>query len=366
MKFPYAGVPGYQVWARAMADRPDGFVNPANAGRFVIDRGTRISSAGSCFAQRIAERLRDASYSYFVTEPGPMWESPASLAARNYGAYSARFGDIYTTLQLLQLTQRAVGRFLPTEPPWVAKGRFHDPFRPRVEPDGFASQAALETDREQHLAAVRGMLTDSEVFVFTLGLTETWCCVADGAALPLCPGAGLGTFDSAQYEFRNLSVDENVRYLEEFLEIARALNPELRVILTVSPVPLAATYEPRHAVQSTCLSKSVLRVAADEISRRHEFVDYFPSYEIVMGYDGEDGFEADRRTVRSSAVDRVMRSFFRAYASDFKLPVAQLLSDVTIVKPEKDVCDEVHFARFLDEQAASADIAEASPAEATG
>jgi hypothetical protein len=194
------------------------------------------------------------------------------------------------------------------------------------------------------------MLRESDVFVFTMGLTETWVCAADGAALPLCPGAGIGTFDPDRYAFVNLTVDENVRYLEEFLQIAWALNPRLRVILTVSPVPLAATMEPRHVIQSTVWSKSVLRVAAETIRQRHAAVDYFPSYEIVAGaFDGVDGFEPDRRSVNSAAVDRVMRSFFRAYAPDGEVPVEALLAPAIVPKPADDVCDEVYFERFLEE-----------------
>jgi GSCFA family len=347
MKFPYAGLPSHQIWARALAERPDGFADPQHAGRFTIDRSTRISSAGSCFAQRIAERLQESGYTYFVAEPGPMWEPAETLRARGYGAYSARFGDIYTTLQLVQLARRATGAFAPQEPPWPHKGRFADPLRPRVEPDGFASPAELEADRQRHLAAVRRMLAESDVFVFTLGLTETWCCTADDAALPLCPGAGIGTFDAERYRFANLSVDENVRYLDEFLTIARALNPHLRVILTVSPVPLAATYEPRHVVQSTFWSKAVLRIAAEEMRRRYDFVDYFASYEIVAGFDGNDGFEPDRRSVSAAAVDRVMHSFFRAYASADERAVAALDDGAAVAKPKDDPCDEVFFERFL-------------------
>lgn len=353
MKFPYAGLPGYQIWARAVADRSAGFIDPQHAAPFALDRSTRIASAGSCFAQRIAERLRAAGYDYFVAEPGPMWESAEALAARGYGAYSARFGDVYTTLQLAQLAQRAAGAFAPAEPPWPVPGGFADPLRPRVEPAGFASVAALEADRAEHLAAVRRMLADSDVFVFTMGLTETWCCTADDTALPLCPGAGVGTFDPARYRFRNLGVDENVRCLEEFLAVAWSLNPGLRVILTVSPVPLAATMEPRHVVQSTVWSKSVLRVAAEEVRRRHAQVDYFPAYEIVAGgFDGVDAFEPDRRSVSAAAVDRVMTSFFGAYAPAERRPVAALLPPAAVDKPAADACDEVYFERFLEAHAA--------------
>ncbi len=301
-RFPYAGLPAERVWRRAVSALAADRIDPQGApSDWRFDRTTAIASAGSCFAARIAARLQRAGYRYLTTEPGT--------------GYSARYGDVTTSLQLAQLAQRAVGAFEPAEPPWEREGRWYDPFRPLVCADGFAGVAELEADRRLHLAAVRRMLCEAEVFVFTLGLTETWCTQADGAALPLCPGASVGTFDPARYAFRNLSVEENVAHLEEFLRIARALNPDLRLILTVSPVPLAATMEDRHVMQASAYSKSVLRVAAETVRRTRERVDYFASYEIVAHAGlGFEAYEANRREVNDAAVERVMRSFFTAYA----------------------------------------------------
>lgn len=192
------------------------------------------------------------------------------------------------------------------------------------------------------------------MFVFTLGLTETWCSREDGTAFPLVPGAGIGTFDDARYAFRNLTVAENERNLEEFLAIAWSLNPALRVILTVSPVPLAATMEPRHVVQANTYSKAVLRVAAEAVRERYEQVEYFASYEIVAGgYDGGDNYATDRREVTGAAVDRVMRSFFHAFAPADGAPNVVPFSLDTIAQNNRrlsaanDPCDESFLAGII-------------------
>ncbi|HZO93397.1 MAG TPA: GSCFA domain-containing protein [Candidatus Baltobacteraceae bacterium] len=323
------------------ADRVD--PQGARAG-WRFDRRTAIASAGSCFAARIAERLRSAGYNYLTLEPG--------------AAYSAAYGDVTTALQLLQLAQRAAGSFRPSEPPWVRDGRYVDPFRPLATAAGFASVAALEADRTRHLAAVRRMLSEAEVLVFTLGLTETWCTRADGAALPLCPGASVGTFDPARYVYRNLSVAENVAALEAFLDIARALNPGLRLVLTVSPIPLAATMEPRHVLQASTYSKSVLRVAAETVRESRERVDYFAAYEIVASAClGLDAYAANRRDVNDDAVDRVMRSFFEAYAqpepeaaapATFTLTLEAVDARAAAMSYDADPCTENRLASCLD------------------
>jgi hypothetical protein len=117
------------------------------------------------------------------------------------------------------------------------------------------------------------VLEEADVFIFTLGLTETWCTVADGAALPVCPGSVLGgQFDPEQHTFINYDVAQVDAHLDAFIHELQAVNPRAQVLLTVSPVPLLATYEPRHVLQATVYSKSVLRVVAEQAVRRHAHV----------------------------------------------------------------------------------------------
>ena len=154
------------------------------------------------------------------------------------------------------------------------------------------------------------------MFVFTLGLTETWVAKQDGAAYPLCPGVSGGVFDKDRYQFINLTAAEVTSDLRAAIEHIRMRNPAARVILTVSPVPLAATAEDRSVLVSTTYSKAVLRVAAEELARDLDHVAYFPSYEIITGaYTRGAYFAPDLRSVTDAGVNHVMRLFMRHYAS---------------------------------------------------
>jgi hypothetical protein len=109
-------------------------------------------------------------------------------------------------------------------------------------------------------------------------------------------------------------VHEVIEDLESFIERLRSVNANAKMILTVSPVPLIATYEDRHVLVSTTLSKSVLRTAADELARKIPLVDYFPSYEIITGnYTYGKYFESDLRSINPDGVQHVMRLFFSHY-----------------------------------------------------
>lgn len=197
------------------------------------------------------------------------------------------------------------------------KGGFVDPFRPQVEPNGFASLDDLRADRDLHLAEVRRMFEGSDVFVFTLGLTEAWECETDGAVVPLAPGVGGAPSQGHPYAFHNFTVAEMSADLDKFVEHVRSINPALRIILTVSPVPLIATYEDQHVLTSTVYSKSALRVVAGEAERRLSGVAYFPSYEIVTGpHHGYRFFEPDLRSVSPAGVAHVMSLFARHYLAD--------------------------------------------------
>jgi hypothetical protein len=328
---PYDSADSRQIWTEAVAAIPTPDVDPQSPPRFTFDRATKIASAGSCFAQRVAHELSARGFTY--------------VKAERDCDFSARYGNIYTTRQLAQLLERATGAFRPSEDVWTnPQGRYIDPFRARAVPEGFPSVEALRADRRQHLAAVVRAIETAEVFIFTLGLTEMWISAIDGAAYSAAPGYGSGQYDAQKHLFHNSDVEENVAHLERFLELAHRINPELRVLLSVSPVPLALTYESANVLSATTYSKSVLRVAAETIRRRHARIDYVASYEIVTNTgNGSAYFSDDRRNVSDAAVAHVMRSFFTNFAPER----LELSLDRPAVAPHEDPCDEEHVLRSV-------------------
>ena len=344
MSNPYSGLPDHQFWRRGVAGGEPFLLDPVVATRFVIGKEDRVATAGSCFAQHIARRLASSGLNYFVAEAGEHLPEPARPEA-NYGVFSARFGNIYTTRQLLQLFEECFEGRESAEPAWVrGDGRLVDPLRAQVEPAGFASAEEVAGDRARHLEAVRRMFRECGVFVFTLGLTEAWRSRLDGTVFSAAPGVPGGTFDPARHEFVNFGVEEVVSDLCLFLEKLRLINPGVRVLLTVSPVPLIATYEPRHVLVSNSASKSTLRVAAEEAWRRFDWVDYFPSYEIITGnFNDSAYYESDYRGVNAQGVDHAMRCFMRHYTVDGQRAAATGPADVPRVAAgalDGVVCDE--------------------------
>ncbi|HEX4609504.1 MAG TPA: GSCFA domain-containing protein [Urbifossiella sp.] len=314
---PYRDAPPSARWAGAVAGVPADRIDPRTAAPFRIAPGDRVATAGSCFAQHISRALVEKGFSYHVVEPAPAWLPAADRTRYNFEVFSARSGNVYTALQLLQLFETGFGGRGAADAVWRSPGgRWFDLLRPRVQPDGFASRDELVTDRAHHLRAVRRMFETLDVFVFTLGLTEAWLSRADGTVYPIAPGCGAGEFAADRYAFHNFTAAEVTAHLTAFLTRLRGVNASARVVLTVSPVPLAATAEPRHVLQATTYSKAVLRVAAEEVVRVWPNAAYFPAYEIITGtFRTHEYYAADRRTVTPAGVGRVMDVFFEYFTA---------------------------------------------------
>lgn len=344
MTHPYASQPARAFWRQAVTPHHPLDVPDLYRKRWSLD-GARIAAAGSCFAQHLGRALREGGFAYLDAEPAPPGLPAARHAEWGYGLYSARYGNVYTARQMLQLVRRALGRFTPSEPAWRRGGGVVDPFRPTIEPEPFRSEAELDDLRRDHLDRVAELIRQADVLVFTLGLTEAWESRADGAVFPLCPGTTAGgTFDPARHAFRNLTTAEVRADLDALLAELRGVNPGLRVLLTVSPVPLMATATDHHVVVATTRSKAVLRAVAGELADADPLVDYFPSYEIITAPHMRGAFfQPDGREVSHHGVAHVMRTFFAQHP-----PPARAAPAAAAPAPDEASvqCDEVLLAAF--------------------
>lgn len=352
---PYRGMPDHCFWSRAHRVAAPELVDPVVKGGFRLTQKMKIATAGSCFAQHIARHLQGQGYNYLITEQAhPVIEHDVA-AAFNYGTFTARYGNIYTTRQLFQLAMRAYGEFSPQEDVWQAPdGSLIDPFRPAIQPGGFASRAAFDADRETHFAAVRRMIEEADVFVFTFGLTETWISRKDGAAFALAPGVAGGTFDPKRHKFINLSLAEIVADFTAFVRLMRKRNRKVKILMTVSPVPLIATARTDQSViAATAYSKAVLRVAAEELATTLDNAWYFPSYEVITGNAAQGRYFADDlREVTPAGIEHVMGLFMHHYTGIKTGSAKARITDDRgfrdgIEKALDVVCDEELIERVL-------------------
>jgi hypothetical protein len=337
---PYKSLESRAFWRTAVAEKNPFDISDLYRKKFEITPRDKISTAGSCFAQHIGRRLKASGFRYVDLEPGPSLLPRSIRSDFGYGVFSARYGNIYTTRQLLQLFLRAFGEFTPKNDVWTRNGRYYDAFRPTIEKGGFAGEEELLLARNHTFAMVRRIFSNSHVFVFTLGLTEAWVSRDDGSVYPVCPGVEAGSFDPDRHEFRNFTFNEISSDLQELMDRVKAINPGLRFLLTVSPVPLTATASGQHVLLATTHSKSVLRSVAGELAERDDFVDYFPSYEIITAAPMRSMFfDPNLRSVNPAGVDLVMRHFFQQHPPSGSVRPLRPAAPKTLTD-EDVVCDE--------------------------
>lgn len=334
---PYKTQPERAFWKASVGTRH--YADLADLWQpMALKRADCVATAGSCFAQHIGNNLARRGAAFMDMEPAPPVFSSAAEARRwGYGVFSCRYGNIYTTRQLIQLFDEAHGNRTPGELVWEKHGRFFDALRPGIDPVGQEDAESVLALRRLHLEAVQRMFAELDIFVFTMGLTEGWELVSDGTMFPVAPGTIAGNYRPADYTLRNLRHHEVRADMLGFWERLRAVNPGARMLLTVSPVPLAATATKNHVMVATTYSKSVLRAVAGELAEDVADIHYFPSYEIISCHPARGMFyEPDLRNVNPLGVDLVMKHFFSGV-------LAQEFSGVTAAAEDEDlelVCDE--------------------------
>jgi hypothetical protein len=301
----------WQVWPGSFENPPvDGnFPTPDNR-RFNISPSTPIASMGSCFAREIKRRLIQRDYNYITEET----HHPASIHA------SAAWERVYSTHCMRQIFEYTFGQWQPDLRWWTApqSNKIQDPYRRVILYD---SLKEAEEDFAQHRMHSRKALEQAEVLILTLGLTEIWQDQVDGAVicLPAGPYVKEGG-DMSRYRFRVSRYAENLENLERIYELIAANNPDCKILMTVSPVNLWATFrKDLDVISASCNSKATLRAAVDEFTGRHENVYYFPAFEMATIYqplsgltyfaDGRENFHVNKATVKF-----IMRHFFKFYS----------------------------------------------------
>jgi len=213
-----------------------------------LPRTARVLTLGSCFAESIGNRLR---LNKVLAQVNP-------------------FGTVFQPLALAKLLRACAGE----EQDWQqhvveARGRWqsHD-FHSTI---GAESPVELLQTIQDTVRRVSDFVRTADAVVLTLGtawayrLRETDELVSNLHKLP-----------ASLFEKELLTADEIVNALAEVHALLRRVNPNIRIILTVSPVRHLKDTLPLSAV-----SKSVLRVACHYLSELLPGVSYFPAYELL-------------------------------------------------------------------------------------
>lgn len=295
-------------WSRHQADSPPAasrtrqFVFlPEVQARFGLRLEDKIFTIGSCFARHIERHLEKYGYRFETLNP-KFYVAPDECTSPQ-GFYNR-----FTTHSMLNELKWGLGLEEFPEAAYYTdeKGRWQDG-------QLLASFATLERAREvrANLRAVTSTMASSDVLILTLGLVEAWHDAATGHYMNVAPPQAVVRANPNRFSVHILDYRANYECLEQIRDIARAANPALRIFLTVSPVPLGATFSGQDIANS--YSKSTLRAVAGDFATAHDDVQYFPSYEIVTESMPIAAWEEDAVHVRTEMVANVIGYFMSKF-----------------------------------------------------
>jgi hypothetical protein len=252
----------------------------------IIGPQTRVIGLGRYFASHFVRWFADRGFNR--QQP----ELPYSTLLR-YGA------AVESAPILAQQLRSVFGDFNPDDAPWLG-----------------ADRQKVRATREQQMA-FRETLQCADVLILALGVSELWYDRITGD--PFRRAIPRHQFTPERHVFRVLTVAETTACLQQIEAIRAEHMPQMKVVFTVSPMRLRATFRPISAVTANSVSKAVMRAALDEFLRGQpddlgRTLFYFPSYEIITDVF-RDPFTEDNSHIQPSAIEHVVDLFARTYTN---------------------------------------------------
>ncbi len=301
------------------ANRFAHFADPSFKPRFMLEPGQRIFTIGSCFARGIERTLANRGFdiptlTLQVDKTG--WSGDPTTILNNYvpPAIAPQIRWAFG-LEEFVLDRHAIE---------VAAGRYIDPqltlgFRP------VPAEALIR--RRDDISAIYRHLASSHVVLITLGLIEAWFDNRSGLYINCPPPKGIVRTDPSRFELHVLDYEDVTRSLADLVDLLGQVCPrDHRIILTVSPVPLQATFTSSDVAVANCYSKSVLRAAVEPFVADHPHIEYFPSYESVVLTDRSIAFVDDQVHIQTSMVRFNVDRMINRYVATGEDTVANVIA----------------------------------------
>ena len=143
----------------------------------------------------------------------------------------------------------------------------------------------------------------------TLGTNHVYRLKETGEIVDNCQKRPATLFDEEE-----LTVDQCADYLQQAIDILREKNPDVHIVLTVSPIRYR-----KYGYHGSQLSKATLLLAVERltVNCKPSTVNYFPAYEIVNDELRDYRFYQDDMLHPSSqAVEYIWQRFSEVYLSD--------------------------------------------------
>ncbi|MBP5681926.1 MAG: GSCFA domain-containing protein [Bacteroidales bacterium] len=214
-----------------------------------IDYTSKLMFIGSCFAENIGKFFVDAKFDCVVNPTG----------------------IIYNPLSISRMISNLIDNKTYNEDDFFFDGNhylsydFHSSFAYKTLDESLTNVNAC-------ILKGRNFLKDADIVFITLGTAYVYF-LADNPSQPVC---NCHKQKPETFVRRLVSVDEVVEALSDIVSKLSSLNSSLKIVFTVSPI--------RHlkdGAHGNRLSKSTLHLGIEQVLRKFDCCEYFPSYEIL-------------------------------------------------------------------------------------
>lgn len=246
-----------------------------------IDYNSKIVTLGSCFAENITKRLAAAKFCVKRSPVGILF-NPASIAS--------------TLTAFAERSAVDCGRIVRRSEGWVSLDCHSELTMPTEEEAIKTIQNAIDEGHK--------LLRSATCVIITFGTAWVYEHIATGRVVANCHKQ-----PSREFCRRRMSVEEIVTLFKPLME---GVLRDKHIIFTVSPIRHTAD-----GLTENCVSKAILRLAADTLSSTYDNADYFPAFEIVTDDLRDYRFYAEDMVHPSAqAVEYIWQRFIESALAD--------------------------------------------------
>ncbi len=251
-----------------------------------------ILTLGSCFSDSMGLRFKNHK---FNTSYNP-------------------FGTVYNPISIFKLLEYCVNNKLPDESGFIENEELHAHY------DFHSSFSALDQKNlkkniQEQINSTHHFLKTTKWLLLTFGTAYVYERKNNGEIVSNCHKIPAGQFNK-----KLLTQKQILESFENIWQQIVKLNPDIKVLLTVSPV--------RHIKDTLALnsvSKATLRLTCDTLVNQYANINYFPSYELMID-DLRDYrfYKSDMIHPTEEAEEYIWNKFAAAY---FDVPTLAFISE---------------------------------------
>lgn len=286
---------------------------------FSIGYKDRVLLMGSCFSTHIYQKLDQAQFRV-LSNPFGISYNPISIA---------------NGLQQIMANRPVLDSDLVYHHERYHDFDFHGDFSDSTK------EMAQKKMNDAILAAAK-FLKKTTVLVLTLGTANAFQLKSNQSIVNNCH-----KFPGHLFEKRMLSVSEITNALSASFEQLRQLNPEIKIIFTVSPIRHI-----RDGLTTNQISKSTLILAVSQLVQTHQNTYYFPSYELMMDeLRGYRFYEEDMIHPSNWSINYIWKKFKTTFFDAATLQLGETIKKIYTASQHRAFSPESEaHQKFITEQ----------------